>query len=511
MNPPTPRSPLPPYREYYEWFGSTPVLVRRPLLPAASTRVPSCSCTCGSNTHYGNDDYWRSLLSIYGPTSTKSTTKQAPTTIRSTAIQAPTTTTSTTTQASTSTTSTTTQAPTSTTSTTTQAPTTSTSTTTQAPTTSTSTTTQAPTSTTSTTTQAPTSTTSTTTQAPTITSTVNITTLSSAELVDYYYLEHYPWAASLLNANADALTVLGENGEKVNLKLTTKYGTVLEVKRTPKCDDKGTNKFGHKLKCVYISRCEDAASISEDYQKNYCVIVTSYQEYYEWFGSTPVLVRRPLLPAANTRLPSCSCTCDSNTHYGNDDYWRSLLSKYGPTTTSTSSTTSTTTRPSTINTTTTTQTPTTSTSTTTQAPTTSTTTTTTGPTTNSTTSTTTQAPPTVSISDYYLEDFPWVASLLNASANALTVLGSNGEKLNLKITKNPAPLSDIRKEYVCHHMGKNKDGYKFTCVYINRCTEAKSITPDDYQKLYCAVDDGYAGICCIDPEISIYDYEYEEE
>ncbi|XP_052747543.1 inter-alpha-trypsin inhibitor heavy chain H3-like [Bicyclus anynana] len=65
-------------------------------------------------------------------------------------------------------------------------------------------------------------------------------------------------------------------------------------------------------------------------------------------------------------------------------------------------------------------------------------------TTTTTTTTTTPAPTTVSSRNYHLEGFEWTSSLLNASADALTVRGANSEQVFLKLTTDIDTISMCR-------------------------------------------------------------------
>ncbi|XP_063634435.1 inter alpha-trypsin inhibitor, heavy chain 4-like isoform X3 [Cydia splendana] len=94
---------------------------------------------------------------------------------------------------------------------------------------------------------------------------------------------------------------------------------------------------------------------------------------------------------------------------------------------------------------------------------------------------------------YHLEQFGWTQHLLDANADAL-VLQVNGTTVNLKLTKDNAPVE--ASDAAC---ARATDGGAGVCVYLTRCNAARNITPQIYQDIHCAVhasNQGYAGVCC---------------
>ncbi|XP_052737152.1 inter-alpha-trypsin inhibitor heavy chain H3 [Bicyclus anynana] len=120
-----------------------------------------------------------------------------------------------------------------------------------------------------------------------------------------------------------------------------------------------------------------------------------------------------------------------------------------------------------------------------------------------TTRTKTQAPIT-SRSNYNLEGYSWTSSLLNASAGALAVRGTNGEQVFLKLTTDINPPVAVSGDVACSNSTYAVDTSDETgsvCVYVTRCYAARSITADDYQNSYCVVNNRYAGICCPEDKV----------
>ncbi|XP_023955029.2 inter-alpha-trypsin inhibitor heavy chain H4 isoform X2 [Bicyclus anynana] len=100
---------------------------------------------------------------------------------------------------------------------------------------------------------------------------------------------------------------------------------------------------------------------------------------------------------------------------------------------------------------------------------------------------------------YHLEGFRWTSLLLNASAEALTVLGANGEQVFLKLTTDVNPPVAADGDVECSNSlfaPWATDHASSVCVYVTRCYAARRITTDDYQHSYCVVNDGFAGVCC---------------
>ncbi|XP_023955028.2 inter-alpha-trypsin inhibitor heavy chain H3 [Bicyclus anynana] len=115
------------------------------------------------------------------------------------------------------------------------------------------------------------------------------------------------------------------------------------------------------------------------------------------------------------------------------------------------------------------------------------------------TTTQTSVQTTVPSKNYHLEGFEWTSSLLNVSADALTVRGANGEQVSLKLTTDINPPVAVSGDVACSNSTYAVDTSDETgsvCVYVTRCYAARSITADDYQNSYCVVNNRYAGICC---------------
>nr|QRN76669.1 inter alpha trypsin inhibitor heavy chain H4 [Tineola bisselliella] len=102
------------------------------------------------------------------------------------------------------------------------------------------------------------------------------------------------------------------------------------------------------------------------------------------------------------------------------------------------------------------------------------------------------APAVNPLTKYRLEEYPWTKDLLQPANDTLTFIDDNGSLTTLKLSTDVAndPADEGGK---CEHaISGSGPG---VCTYLPKCTEAKSITSDDYKSLYCDLN-GFAGVCC---------------
>ncbi|XP_072935753.1 inter-alpha-trypsin inhibitor heavy chain H4-like isoform X1 [Epargyreus clarus] len=93
---------------------------------------------------------------------------------------------------------------------------------------------------------------------------------------------------------------------------------------------------------------------------------------------------------------------------------------------------------------------------------------------------------------YSLKEFRWALSLLDAASDSL-VLHVNGTQVNLKLTKdiNTAPAGGA----ACSPPGMPAR-MSASCQYLPRCAVVRNISARMYERLYCVLENGYAGVCC---------------
>ncbi|XP_013166860.1 PREDICTED: inter-alpha-trypsin inhibitor heavy chain H1-like isoform X1 [Papilio xuthus] len=101
------------------------------------------------------------------------------------------------------------------------------------------------------------------------------------------------------------------------------------------------------------------------------------------------------------------------------------------------------------------------------------------------------------LESYHLEDFAWLAPLLNTTTDSIT-LNQNGTQVILKITKDINAPKAASGDTECPTATDASAG---RCVYLSRCPKARDVTLHLYTSIYCVVGDGYAGVCCPTSEV----------
>ncbi|XP_045542350.1 inter-alpha-trypsin inhibitor heavy chain H4 isoform X3 [Papilio machaon] len=108
-------------------------------------------------------------------------------------------------------------------------------------------------------------------------------------------------------------------------------------------------------------------------------------------------------------------------------------------------------------------------------------------------STTTSSP----LESYHLEDYAWLAPLLNTSTDTITMY-ANETQVVLKLTKDYNAPKVTSGDTECSNATDASAG---RCVYLTRCPTARAISLHLYTRIYCVVGDGYAGVCCPTSEV----------
>ncbi|XP_075984251.1 inter-alpha-trypsin inhibitor heavy chain H4-like isoform X3 [Anticarsia gemmatalis] len=101
--------------------------------------------------------------------------------------------------------------------------------------------------------------------------------------------------------------------------------------------------------------------------------------------------------------------------------------------------------------------------------------------------------------DYNLLNYPWAEALIIPQNDTL-LLSTDKDTVALKL----ATLSEVPKESSGDaECASAVDGGAGVCVYLTRCDSAKHITAQVYSTTYCAVSQGYAGVCCKREKVDI--------
>ncbi|KPJ13727.1 Inter-alpha-trypsin inhibitor heavy chain H4 [Papilio machaon] len=108
-------------------------------------------------------------------------------------------------------------------------------------------------------------------------------------------------------------------------------------------------------------------------------------------------------------------------------------------------------------------------------------------------STTTTSP----LESYHLDDYAWLAPLLNTSTDTITMY-ANETQVVLKLTKDYNAPKVTSGDTECQNATDASAG---RCVYLTRCSTARAISLHLYTRIYCVVADGYAGVCCPTSEV----------